>query len=60
LYSIYQGEALSAENSTMFEAIPPLPAVVEADQKTLFVVSITNTETGAARISPISALLMFI
>ena len=41
----YKGEALFAEDSAIFEAIAPLPAVVEAGRKMAFVVRITNTGT---------------
>ena len=40
-----------AENSAMFEIIAPLPAVVEAGRKMVFVVRITNTGTDVAKTS---------
>ena len=44
-FLFYRREPVFAENSAVFEVIAPLPVVVEADQKTVFVVRITNRST---------------
>ena len=44
-FLIYRTELAFAENSAIFEVIAPLPAVVEAGGKIVFVVRITNTGT---------------
>ena len=44
-FVFYEGQVILAEHSALFEIIAPLPAEIEAGQKTLLVVTTTNRST---------------